>query len=215
MRLIRTDGPGGWTSRLAAVVLFGLLCATLTYWLMQVLPAPARIAPAGSLADQQGRVSLVGANALFGQASGAARPLAPIASTNLRVAGIISGGGLGSALISVDGKPAIAYAVGARIDDATRLAEVTPASVVIERHGERIEIKPPPTADTSVLTSGVGKSRAGAGAPVTSARPAAAPRPPPAARPAQSVARPTRPAPARPIARPATSPARPGASDRR
>ena len=39
--------------------------------------SPARIAPAGSLADQQGRVSLVGANALFGQASGAARPLAP------------------------------------------------------------------------------------------------------------------------------------------
>lgn len=56
------------------------------------------------------------------------------------VAGLISDGPHGSAVLAIDGRPARAYAVGHELAEGVHLAEVLGTGVVLDQGGERVEV---------------------------------------------------------------------------
>ncbi len=145
-------------ARLATLLLFLGLVGISTYWLVQILAPRPAIAPAGSIGDSTAATNLAPSTLLFGRAGQSAKgPEAP--PTNIEVNGIVEAGARGVAILTVDGKAPVAYAVNDAVGDATRLVAVTLDTVTVERNGSKIELKAPERASLSVLTSGVGKAR--------------------------------------------------------
>ena len=119
--------------RLAALVLFALLCVLCTYWFM-ALTRPA--APAEALAPPLAPPSLASAEQLFGGSGQQA------GAQQLHVVGILSfGRGKGAAAIiaSADGTTHT-LAAGQSFDRETRVAEVRAQSVILEHGHERTEL---------------------------------------------------------------------------
>ena len=56
------------------------------------------------------------------------------------VAGLISAGPRGSAVLAIDGRPARAYAVGTELAEGVTLAEVGRSGVILNQGGERVEV---------------------------------------------------------------------------
>jgi general secretion pathway protein C len=144
-------------SRLLSGLLLLTLVAIVAYWAMQLLAPRPAIAPSGSLGDAATTRNLNAAVAAFG-ATGPAQPVAAV-PTNIQIIGVAESGKNGVAIIAVDGRPALPYAVGAQVDDATRLVSALDGVVVLEQNGRRIEAKAPERPSIAVLSSGLGKSR--------------------------------------------------------
>lgn len=156
-------------SRLLSGLLLLTLVAIVAYWAMQLLAPRPAIAPSGSLGDAATTRNLNAAIAAFG-VTGPAQPVAAV-PTNIQIIGVAESGRNGVAIIAVDGKPALPYAVGAQVDDATRLVSALDGVVVLEQNGRRIEAKAPERPSIAVLSSGMGKSRDPNRAPPTPPRP--------------------------------------------
>lgn len=76
------------------------------------------------------------------------------AQVNVNVVGLIAHGKRGSAILSVDGKPAQAFPVGRELAPGLRLAEVHAKGVVLERNGARVDVAmPQPTAQPNAQAS--------------------------------------------------------------
>lgn len=90
-------------------------------------PAPPTAAASTSLATDTQPVSR-----WFGTGSGA--------KIQVVVAGLISAGPRGSAVLGIDGRPARAYAVGNDLAEGVTLAEVGRNGVVLNQGGERVEV---------------------------------------------------------------------------
>ncbi len=124
---------------------------------MQLLAPRPAIAPSGSLGDAATHRNLNAAVAVFGVA-GAAEPVAAVPS-NIQIIGVAESGSNGVAIIAVDGKPALPYAVGAQVDDSTRLVSALDGIVVLEQNGRRIEAKAPERPSLAILSSGMGRNK--------------------------------------------------------
>lgn len=90
---------------------------------------------------------------------GVAGPVAPVARAEQRLAAVKVLGVLvhpqrGGALVSVDGAPVRAFALGETLSPGLKLIEVTADSAVFERFGERIELAAPRRSSAEVLQQG-------------------------------------------------------------
>jgi general secretion pathway protein C len=163
MRFRSPIGSRRWAPQLATALLFAALCATATYWALQLLAPPVAIAPSGSLVDWDKAPDLATASRLFGARPNAEQAAqAAVASSNILVVGIAAADSRGSAVLSIDGKPPRAYLAGERIDEHARLLAVRPDVVVIEQAGGRLELPTPDRPDISLLSSGPPRDMAGA-----------------------------------------------------
>lgn len=154
--------PTGWPAWLATCAAFALLCAVIAYWTMLALAPRAVIAPSRAAKEPRALPDLQFVAQLFGVPPNAGPAVAP--PSNIQVVGIVAAGRKGAAILAVDGKPGKPYAVGERITPSQLLAEVRTDRVVIDTRGATSELPMPTRASLAVLTSGVGKSRADAGA---------------------------------------------------
>ena len=194
-----------WPVWLATALAFAALCAVIAYWALQILAPRAPIAPSGIASDQRALPQLQAASQLFG-ATVAATAVAPPPS-NIQVVGIVAAGRLGSAILTVDGKPPKSYFVGAKVSPTQSVGAVRADAVVIDSAGQRVELPAPTRASLDVLTSGKGRTAASAsgspaappGGPAAVPTPGAVPMPVPMPAPGQDsqsgMAQPMLPAP--------------------
>ena len=126
-----------WWPRIAAFVLAGLAGASAVYWGLKWPGATAPSAASSTfLADAAPANPQALARALGG-GNGVAAPAAPAVAaasmaSRLSLVGVVANRSRGgTALISVDGKPARPYRVGARVDDALVLQSVAPRRAVL------------------------------------------------------------------------------------
>ena len=144
-------------ARLTTLLLFLALAGICAYWALQILAPRPAIAPSGSIGDSTAAANLVPSTQLFGRAGDAA----PQAATpsNIQVVGIAESGPRGVAILTVDGRPAAAFAVNDSVTEGTKLVSVTLDTVALDQRGRRLELKAPERGSLSVLSSGVGKPR--------------------------------------------------------
>jgi general secretion pathway protein C len=121
-------------ARLCAFVIWALVAATAVFWGLRLFvaapSAPAHAVPVGEAGVLRGDLSRLLGSAPVALAAVVA---APEAASRFRLIGVIAprsaaasaGVGSGVALIAVDGKPAKAYAVGARLDGEVMLQSVS------------------------------------------------------------------------------------------
>jgi general secretion pathway protein C len=130
-----TATPATWTVRGATFVLWGLAGASAVYWALKLggSQQPVNAPVAGSrqvaTADPVAIARLLGSTPAAGPA---ALPVASLAS-RFQLVGVVAGerSGAGAAVISVDGKPAKPYRVGAALDEGLVLQSVRGRTAVI------------------------------------------------------------------------------------
>ncbi len=169
-------------TRLLTLLLFLTLVAICSFWALQILAPRPAIAPSASIGDTSTAANLTPAITLFGSRTATAG--LPEASSNIQVSGVAEAGPNGVVILSVDGKPGIAYSVNESITEGTTVKSVGLDKVVLLQRGRLLELKTPDRASRDVLSSGNGKPRTSSestAAPV-STRPVAPPPLPPAAR---------------------------------
>lgn len=147
--------------RLISLLLFLVLVAIVAYWSMQLLAPRGAIAPTDSLGDSS-RPPLPVASRLFGAPNKEAVAEAP-PPVNVKVFGIVDAGRRGVAILSIDGRPAKAYAVNQKIDGGSVVKSVQADKVVIEHQGTRIEAEAPLRYSLDILSSNKGNSSLPAG----------------------------------------------------
>ena len=157
MRFGSTSASQRWAPKLALIALFAVLCATATYWVLQLLAPRAAIAPGGSMVDSRKAPDLTAASRLFGTVASEGAQ-AEVVASNIKVLGVAASTNRGSAVLAIDGQPAKAFGVGERIDDRTVLREVRADVVVIEQGGSRIELRAPDRPDVALLSAGPASS---------------------------------------------------------
>lgn len=133
---MQTNTQSLWWPRIAAFVLAGLAGASAVYWGLKWPGAGASPGAASVLvADAAPADPQALARALGGGNALAAPPAAVAAASvagRLSLVGVVANRSRGgAALISIDGKPARPYRVGARVDDALVLQSVAPRRAVL------------------------------------------------------------------------------------
>jgi general secretion pathway protein C len=154
MRFKRTVASRRWTSLAASLAMFALLCATIAYWVLQLLAPAVPIAPTASLVDQREAPDLVAAAKLFGMPVGGRAGATAASVSNIQVLGVAASEVRGSAVLVVDGKQPKAYMVGDKVTGDTLLVEVQSDVAVIERNGVRIELVAPQRPSVAILSGG-------------------------------------------------------------
>jgi general secretion pathway protein C len=153
--------------RLTSVALFALLCAIVAWWALQLLAHQAPVAPAGAVARSQAPVDLAQAGRLFGGTAPAADAVP--GRSDIRVTGVVAAGDSGVALLSVDGRPAKAFAVGQQVTEGIRLVAVEPTTVRVSSGGSIRELEAPARGSVAVLTSGPARGAPAAPVPLPAA----------------------------------------------
>jgi len=133
-----TSSPATWTVRGATFALWALAAASAVYWGLKVggpsrpddLPPPRPQAVA--VADPAALARLLGSTPAAAAAPAMAAPVATLAS-RLQLIGVAAGArsGRGAAVISVDGKPARPYRVGAALDEGVVLQSVRGRQAIV------------------------------------------------------------------------------------
>ncbi|RKP59343.1 type II secretion system protein N [Pararobbsia silviterrae] len=119
--------------RLVSLALFAVLCATLTYWAITLTQHPAAPSQAAAAQVEPG----VGdAAQLFGSQ--------PTRATQVQLIGVLGlGDHQGAAIVSYNGEPPHAVALGQVVGGGATLSEVRSRSIVIEHNGVKSEITMP------------------------------------------------------------------------
>jgi general secretion pathway protein C len=126
---MQSNSQSIWWPRLAAFVLAGLAAASAVYWGLK-WPGPSANSIASSVTAAASQTSDPQALArALGGGIGAGAPVVDLAmpgvGSRLALVGVVANGkNGGAALISVDGKPARPYRVGARVEDNLVLQSV-------------------------------------------------------------------------------------------
>jgi general secretion pathway protein C len=134
-----------WTVRLTTFLLWALAAGSATFWILQNVNASVNDS-ASPNANPAARASSTQEPSLTPQvalALGAKNPVAPTAAgalvavqARLQLQGVLAvGTKQGTALISVDGKPAKPYRVGSAIEDGLEVTAVTARSASIGTSG--------------------------------------------------------------------------------
>jgi general secretion pathway protein C len=161
MALISTRGLS--TKPLPSVVLlmgyllaFCLLAGCLAYWGMQLFAPPAPIASSGVVAEKTASLDLMGAGRLFGAAASAQSPAAVVAAPpiNVKIVGLMSSNqtARASAVLSIENRPAQAFAIGDYLGNNTKLVDITRVGIVIEQNGNRTKVDSPPVPTIASLS---------------------------------------------------------------
>jgi general secretion pathway protein C len=136
-----------WWSRLLTFWLAAGVAASAAYWVLR-WPQPVVMPPVAALAPQTAAADAPSLARLLGQPATVAAPVA--ASSRYALTGVLAGAGVrGAALISVDGKPAKPFRVGALVSDNFYLQSVAGRRAVLAAGAAdaapalTLEMKPP------------------------------------------------------------------------
>jgi len=124
---MQTNVYGIWRVRVATFALFALAAASATFWALRAGGGGASTAPVPAMTTQPALDSRAVARALGGgvvQAAAAAGAPAPAARRFALLGVVADRSSGGAALISVDGKPAKPFRVGASVDGRLILQSV-------------------------------------------------------------------------------------------
>jgi general secretion pathway protein C len=163
MALISTRGLS--TKPLPSVVLimgyllaFCTLAACLAFWGMQLFAPPAPIASSGVVAEKTANLDLTGAGKLFGTTVTAQQAAATIAPPiNVKIVGVmaVNQTARASAILSIENRPAQAFAIGDYLGNDTKLVDITSVGILIEQGGNRTKIATPPVPTIASLSKPV------------------------------------------------------------
>jgi general secretion pathway protein C len=117
--------------RLLSLALFAVFCATLTYWVITLITMSGAPLPA---AAARAPVSTEQAATLFGG------QLTRNVNQDIHLFGILALTEGSAAIVSVGGEPPHAVSLGSTLMQGTKLSEVRPRSIVIDRNGAHSEI---------------------------------------------------------------------------
>jgi general secretion pathway protein C len=132
-----------WTVKITTFLLWALAAGSATFWVLQAIGstsregAPSKQIAATSAAPEPSKTPQIA------MALGAKNPVAPTAAgaiaaaqARLQLQGVVANGAKGgAALISVDGKPAKPYRVGAAIEDGLEVTSIKPREASIGTNG--------------------------------------------------------------------------------
>ena len=136
MREIRM--PSLSAARAASLCLMAAALAGLAWW----VGADGALAPGRHARRPRGVPPSGAEQAAAWLAPGAAR-------LDVRVAGALSGAGRGAAVLSVNGGPPQAYAIGDALTGTARLADIEAQALIVEQSGERIRLPMPALQDSA------------------------------------------------------------------
>jgi general secretion pathway protein C len=160
MALISTRGLS--TKPLPSVVLlmgyllaFCALAACLAYWGMQLFAPPAPIASSGVVAEKTASLDLTATGKLFGSAA-SPQQIATVAAPpiNVKIVGLMASNqtARASAVLTIDNRPAVAFAIGDYLGNNTKLVDITGAGITIEQSGNRTRVDAPPIPTIASLS---------------------------------------------------------------
>ena len=141
--------PSIWAPRISAFAVALAVGAGASYWILHwpaALSAPVASTAQAELpqADSSSVTRLLGV-----QANTQQEAMVPAANRFSLIGVVARSGGTGSALISVDGKPAKSYAVGSTIESGLVLQSVAPRKAVLAANTKDAPLQtlemPPPT----------------------------------------------------------------------
>lgn len=148
MRRMVLSAPSLWWPRLAAFVLAALAAASAAVWGLRIA-APAQTSGIAAVATPAVAPDAVAvARALGGAAASSDVPVVQAApaleSARFALMGVVAqGNAIGAALLSVDGKPAKPYAVGAQVVDGWALQSVQGRRAMLARNGAEMVLELP------------------------------------------------------------------------
>ena len=176
---MKTQSLRLWWLRIATFLLAALAAASAAYWVLK-WSAPAATAPVPSAALSFSRVAQTDPQVvarLLGGGQKAVVALVESAASHFKLMGVVANRAhAGTALISVDGKPARPYQVGAALNESLVLKSVAPRSAALAASADA---PVPFTLELPVLASTPSSKAAPAGAPAVAPAPAAAAPPAP------------------------------------
>jgi general secretion pathway protein C len=117
--------------RLVSLALFAVFCATLTYWIVTLTALRGEPTPAAAV---RAPISVDQAATLFGGQQQRS------VNQDVHLIGILSLQEGGAAIVSTGGEPPRAVSLGSTIMQGTKLYEVRPRSIIIDRNGVRSEV---------------------------------------------------------------------------
>ena len=166
-----TNMQSRWAVAGTTFLLWALVAASAVFWGLRMSAGPGAAPLAAAVTRAPAAADPVTVGRLLGAspAAAAAAPAAPALASRLMLVGVVAGAASqkGVALISVDGKPAKPFRVGAAIDEGVVLQSVQGRRAVLTQSGD----------GQSVLTLELprsGADAAGAAASPVPAPPAAA-----------------------------------------
>jgi general secretion pathway protein C len=144
---MRTSLLNFWTVRLITFLLWSLAAASAAFWILQNINAMNAAASDASSSSAKAAVTRIAAPSLTPQVATALGAKNAAASTpaseltalqaRLQLQGVLAvGTKRGAALISVDGKPAKPYRVGAAIEDGLEVTAVGAREASIGTNGQ-------------------------------------------------------------------------------
>jgi general secretion pathway protein C len=141
-----------WWPRLAIFLVALLLAGSMVFWVLRWPTQDTGPAlPAALATDEVPAASATDVTRLLGaQAAAVAAIASPEAANRFRLTGIVGmGAGQGSALLSVDSKPARAFGVGSQVEEGWVVQSLGLRSVVLGDQGKgslRLQLDPVPGA---------------------------------------------------------------------
>ncbi|WP_296445133.1 general secretion pathway protein C [Rhodoferax sp. UBA5149] len=130
---MKTPSRSLWWLRIATFLLAALAAASATYWVLKLMAvAPPSQHAAVVFSAPPAADPLVVARLLGGGKTGVVAALVDSAASRFKLIGVVANRAKGGyALISIDGKPAKPYRVGAAVNDALVLHSVAPRSAAL------------------------------------------------------------------------------------
>jgi general secretion pathway protein C len=157
MRRMVLSAPSLWWPRLAAFVLAALAAASAAVWGLRVA-APVQASSIATVAapavppDTVAVVRALGGSAVFGEATAVAQAAPVLESARFALVGVVAQPNTkGAALVSVDGKPAKPYVVGATMVDGWTLQSVQGRRATLARNGAEMVLELPPANTAPVV----------------------------------------------------------------
>jgi len=128
-----TPSLGLWWLRIATFSVAALAAASVAFWVLKWTATAAPTSAPVVFQETRPADPLAVARVLGGGQAGVAAGPAPVsAASRFKLTGVVANSANGGyALISVDGKPAKPYRVGAQVDDALVLHSVTARSAAL------------------------------------------------------------------------------------
>lgn len=129
---MKTQTLGLWWLRLVTLLVAALATASAAYWTLKWSTTPASGANAVPAVSRATPTDPTVVARLLGGAQTAVAALADTAASRFKLMGVVTtGASAGYALISVDGKPARPYRVGAAVNDSLLLQSLAPRSAAL------------------------------------------------------------------------------------